>query len=333
MKGMTGEAGPSGPTGMKGMTGETGPTGPTGMKGMTGETGPSGVTGDQGETGPGGATGDTGPLATGGVTGPTGPAGVSGLSDQPPATFTQDSQGNGKWPRFRGQSGLLTPIAPFGLNQLGVDGSGMFGNPSLVGVNPTTVFQTGNPINVQYRTNNVVNAQAGFQTQDMFRFTLSWAVQCYFQSFTTLNARWFLGFAEQSTSLSAILATSNPNVPHIGLSVDTALGDTTIFVQHSNGGAPTRVNTGIAVTATCAAEIEAEVSGGTQFNVRLFQVGGGVFPWPATFSTLVNANVPANWGDFCFGQQTLDGNIKSANFYAAQFSTLGNPGTETSELP
>ncbi|HBH3593895.1 TPA: collagen-like protein, partial [Clostridioides difficile] len=79
--GVTGEIGPTGPTGNTGVTGEIGPTGPTGNTGVTGEIGPTGPTGNTGVTGSIGPTGATGPK---GATGPTGP---TGNSSQPVANF------------------------------------------------------------------------------------------------------------------------------------------------------------------------------------------------------------------------------------------------------
>ncbi|MEC5308655.1 spore surface glycoprotein BclB, partial [Bacillus thuringiensis] len=93
--GVTGDTGPTGPTGVTGDTGPTGPTGDTGVTGPTGDIGPTGdtgVTGDTGPTGPTGVTGDTGPTGPTGVTG--GAGGIITFATNAGGTVTTDVNGN-----------------------------------------------------------------------------------------------------------------------------------------------------------------------------------------------------------------------------------------------
>ena len=81
VRGATGAAGNTGPTGTPGATGAQGPAGATGTAGATGAQGPAGATGARGPTGPigpAGSQGAVGPAGTQGPAGAQGPAGPAG---------------------------------------------------------------------------------------------------------------------------------------------------------------------------------------------------------------------------------------------------------------
>lgn len=91
--GATGPTGADGATGAQGATGSTGAAGPGGATGATGATGAGGATGATGPTGPGGATGATGVTGSTGATGATGPTGATGVTGATGATGTTGSTG------------------------------------------------------------------------------------------------------------------------------------------------------------------------------------------------------------------------------------------------
>jgi hypothetical protein len=110
--------------------------------------------------------------------------------------------------------------------------------------------------------------------------------------FDTTDIRAFFGFTGGAT-IATTMAADSPNLAIVGFQFSTSRGDTNWQLIHGSGGAPTVVNTGVAVADTTnPSQFLVEWLGSGAVLARIFNQSGAV-----VYSNRLTANIPAAASD------------------------------------